>query len=36
MIDTGDIFTQLSGTNIINDLDVDSIADKYKKNFGEN
>jgi hypothetical protein len=36
MIDTGDIFTRLSGTNIINDLDVDSIADKYKKKFGEN
>ena len=32
MIDTGDIFTRLRGTNIINDLDVDSIADEYKNN----
>jgi hypothetical protein len=33
MIDTGDIFTRLRGTNIVNDLDVDSIAGEYKKKF---
>jgi hypothetical protein len=35
MIDTGEIFTQLRTTNITSDLDVDSIAEEYKTNFGD-
>jgi len=35
MADTGDIFTRLRATNMIDNLDIDSIADEYKTNFGD-
>ena len=35
MIDTGDIFTKLRATNMTSDLDVDLIAEEYKKIFGD-